>query len=118
MQKTYYNTARERKCIMANITIRINDDLKVQLQELMNELGMDMTTFFTIAAKQAVREQSLPFLPKINSLYVQKAYDLALRNTKYINDKPVVSKDDEWVDEKEWDELFLQLKNERGNSNV
>lgn len=27
----------------------------------MSDLGMDMTTFFTLAAKQAVREQRIPF---------------------------------------------------------
>lgn len=28
----------------------------------MSNLGMDMTTFFTISAKQAVREQRIPFV--------------------------------------------------------
>ncbi len=44
-----------------NITMRIDEDLKLQLQELVSNLGMDMTTFFTISAKQAVREQGIPF---------------------------------------------------------
>ena len=35
---------------MANITIRIDDDTKKQLQELMTELGLDITTYFTMAA--------------------------------------------------------------------
>ena len=46
---------------MANITIRIDDDTKKQLQELMTELGLDITTYFTMAAKQAIRERSIPF---------------------------------------------------------
>ena len=44
-----------------NVTMRIDENLKAQLQELMSNLGMDMTTFFTLAAKQAVREQRIPF---------------------------------------------------------
>lgn len=44
-----------------NITMRIDENLKSQLQELMCDLGLDMTTFFTMAAKQAVREQGIPF---------------------------------------------------------
>lgn len=44
-----------------NITMRIDENLKAQLQELMGDLGLDMTTFFTMAAKQAVREQGIPF---------------------------------------------------------
>ena len=46
---------------MANITIRIDDDIKKQLQELMTELGLDITTYFTMAAKQAIREPGIPF---------------------------------------------------------
>ena len=48
-----------------NITIRIDEKLKSQLQELVFNLGLDMTTFFTMAAKQAVREQALPFKPSM-----------------------------------------------------
>lgn len=44
-----------------NITIRIDEELRAQLQELVSDLGMDMTTFFTISARQAVREQRIPF---------------------------------------------------------
>ena len=50
-----------------NVTMRIDETLKAQLQELMSSLGLDMTTFFTMAAKQAVREQALPFKPDMNT---------------------------------------------------
>lgn len=46
---------------MANLTMRIDDELKKQAEELFNDLGMNMTTAFTIFAKQAVREQRIPF---------------------------------------------------------
>lgn len=49
-----------------NITMRIDENLKAQLQELVSNLGLDMTTFFTMAAKQAVREQALPFKVTMN----------------------------------------------------
>ena len=49
-----------------NITMRRDEDLKSQLQELVSNLGMDMTTFFTISAKQAVREQRIPFNISMN----------------------------------------------------
>lgn len=98
-----------------NVTIRIDENLKAQLQELMSNLGMDMTTFFTLAAKQAVREQALPFQPKLIKGYNKEAYRLAMENTKYNSDgKAVVSKDDEWRDESEWDDIYEQMKKERG----
>lgn len=49
-----------------NVTMRIDENLKAQLQELVSNLGLDMTTFFTMAAKQAVREQALPFNVTMN----------------------------------------------------
>ena len=44
-----------------NVTMRMDEELKAQLQDLVSNLGMDMTTFFTLSAKQAVREQRIPF---------------------------------------------------------
>lgn len=98
-----------------NITIRIDEQLKAQLQELMSNLGMDITTFFTLVAKQAVREQALPFQPRmINGNYGQKAYQLAKNNTKYnAEGKAVIELDDEWRDETEWEAMFEQMKKER-----
>ena len=49
-----------------NVTMRIDEDLKKQLQELVSNLGLDMTTFFTMSAKQAVREQRIPFEVSMN----------------------------------------------------
>lgn len=83
-----------------NITMRIDEQLKSQLQELVSNLGMDMTTFFILAAKQAVREQALPFQPRMQiGDYSNKAYQTALNNTKYNSEgKAVISTDDEWAD--------------------
>lgn len=98
-----------------NITMRMDETLKSQLQDLMSKLGMDMTTFFTLAAKQAVREQALPFQPRLYTRYDINAYKLAMENTKYNADgKAVIEKDDEWKEETEWEELFEQMKKERG----
>lgn len=49
-----------------NITMRMDTVIKAQLQELMSDLGLDMTTFFTMAAKQAIREQRIPFEISMN----------------------------------------------------
>lgn len=45
-----------------NITIRMDEELKKQAEELFSELGLNMTTAFTVFAKQAVREQKIPFM--------------------------------------------------------
>ncbi len=48
---------------MANttVTIRMDKELKEQAEELFSDLGMNMTTAFTIFAKSAVRQQKIPF---------------------------------------------------------
>lgn len=43
-----------------------------------------------------------------------EAYQLAMKNTKYNQDgKAVISKNDEWREESEWEDLFEQMKKER-----
>lgn len=44
-----------------NINIRMDDNLKQQFDLLCNELGLSMTTAFTIFAKTMVRQQKIPF---------------------------------------------------------
>lgn len=45
----------------SNITIRMDEELKRQAEELFSNLGLNMTAAFTIFAKQAIREQAIPF---------------------------------------------------------
>lgn len=44
-----------------NITIRIDEELKKQAEDLFSDLGLNLTTAFVAFAKQAVREQRIPF---------------------------------------------------------
>ena len=46
---------------MSSITTRMDSTLKAQFAELMANLGLDMSTFVVMAAKQAVRKQGIPF---------------------------------------------------------
>ena len=45
-----------------NITMRMDEDLKAQAEELFADLGLNMTSAFTIFEKQAIREQQIPFM--------------------------------------------------------
>ena len=43
--------------------------------------------------------------------YIEKAYKLALDNNMYNSDgEAVIPENDEWRDEKEWNEIFEQLQ--------
>ena len=45
-----------------NITIRMDEQLKKQAEELFSDLGLSMTTALIAFTKQAVREQRIPFI--------------------------------------------------------
>lgn len=50
----------------------------------------------------------------IMTQYSDKSYKMASDNTKYNADgKAVILENDEWRDEKEWDEVFGQLQKEQ-----
>ena len=53
----------------ASITIRMDEKLKKQADALFDDLGMNMTTAFTVFAKAAVRQQKIPFDLAIDPFY-------------------------------------------------
>lgn len=46
---------------MAQVNIRVDDDLKEQSEKLLNALGMNMTTAINIFLCTTVREKRIPF---------------------------------------------------------
>ena len=46
---------------MTQVNIRIDDELKARADALFTELGLNITTAFTMFIRQAVREGGIPF---------------------------------------------------------
>lgn len=46
---------------MTTISLRFDDEMKRQLDEMCDEMGMNLTTFFMIYAKKALRDRCIPF---------------------------------------------------------
>ncbi len=46
---------------MTTVSLRFDDNMKKELDEMCDEMGMNITTFFMIYAKKALRERSIPF---------------------------------------------------------
>lgn len=44
-----------------NINFRMDADVKRSMEEVCEEMGLSMTTAFTIFAKKVIRERSIPF---------------------------------------------------------
>ena len=54
---------------MANITIRIDDDVKRDAEILFQKLGFSVSGAINVFFRQAIREQAIPFEIKANSQY-------------------------------------------------
>lgn len=61
-----------------SITIRMDEDLKRRAEALFAEIGMNMTTAFTVFAKAAVRQQKIPFELQADPFY-SEANQIRLR---------------------------------------
>ena len=46
---------------MTTVSLRFDDQMKKELDEMCEAMGMNLTTFFTIYAKKALRERRIPF---------------------------------------------------------
>ena len=72
---------REEDAAMANavnINFRMDPDLKKDMEKLCDELGMSMTTAFTIFAKKMTREHRIPFDVSADPFYSEN-------NMRYLN---------------------------------
>ena len=54
---------------MANLQIRIDDELKAQAQAVTADLGLDVATAVRIFLTQMVRDRALPFTPRLAPFY-------------------------------------------------
>lgn len=52
-----------------SINIRIDEELKKSMEETCKELGLNITTAFTIFAKKMSREKRIPFEVSIDPFY-------------------------------------------------
>jgi len=46
---------------MAQVNIRLDDDLKARADSIFEELGLNMTTAFTMFIRQTIRQGGIPF---------------------------------------------------------
>ena len=51
------------------VNFRMDSDLKSSMEQVCNELGMSMTTAFTMFARKMTREQRIPFDVSIDPFY-------------------------------------------------
>lgn len=57
---------------MANLQVRIDDDLKVRAQNVAESMGIDLTQAVRMFLTQMVRVNGLPFRPQADPFYSEK----------------------------------------------
>ena len=50
---------------MTTVSLRFDDEMKKQLDDMCEEMGMNLTTFFMIYAKKALRDRKIPYNKKL-----------------------------------------------------
>jgi len=87
-----------------NLTIRMDKELKEEAEQLFSELGMNMTTAFTIFARQAVRQGKIPFEISLN---VPNAETIAA-----MEEANLISRDPNAKRYSSFEELVAEVQNE------
>ena len=79
---------------MTTISLRVDNNLKSKIEELCESIGMNVTTFFTIYAKKAVKEQAIPFSLTSNEdlFYSEENLKALKKSTNQIKAGKVVNK--------------------------
>ena len=70
-----------------NINFRLEKALKNELDILCGEIGMTVTTAFTIFAKKFVRERRLPFIVDADPFYSEKNMERLKRSIEQLETK-------------------------------
>lgn len=68
-----------------NVNFRLDDDIKNGMEEACREMGLSMTTAFTIFAKKVSREKRIPFEISADPFYSASNVAHLLRGVEALN---------------------------------
>ena len=74
------------------VNIRMDEELKKSMEKTCQELGMTMTTAFTIFAKKMSREKRIPFEVSVDPFYSESNIKAIKKSIEQLNKGEVVSK--------------------------
>jgi DNA-damage-inducible protein J len=63
-----YNLRKERLLMATSINIRLDEDLKRDIESFFFEIGLDTSTATRMFFKQCLIEKALPFLPRTKNI--------------------------------------------------
>ena len=71
---------------MVTISIRLDAELKKQMEDLCEELGITMASAYTIFTKKCVREHGLPFKVTLDPFYSRANQEYLIRSLKELEE--------------------------------
>ncbi|MDR1542143.1 MAG: type II toxin-antitoxin system RelB/DinJ family antitoxin [Clostridiales bacterium] len=74
---------------MAQMSIRIDDELRKNAEEILGELGLTMSAAVNIFARQVVRSRGLPFPLTLNDGHTQSRQDAAKSFVELAKSHPI-----------------------------
>jgi DNA-damage-inducible protein J len=83
------------------VNFRMDEDLKKSMESVCNELGMNMTTAFTIFAKKLSREKRIPFEVSVDPFYSETNLTAIKESISQLSNGKVVTKSLEELEEME-----------------
>lgn len=83
------------------VNIRMDEDLKKSMEEICKELGLNMTTAFTIFAKKMTREKRIPFEVSVDPFYSDNNMQAIKESISQLKSGKVIEKTIEELEEME-----------------
>ena len=77
---------------MANISIRVPDEIKKQASEVFSDLGLDMSTAINMFLRQSIKSNGLPFRPVTDPFYSDSNLRALEKSRRQLEEGKVVVK--------------------------
>ena len=77
---------------LSNVSFRMDEQLKEDMKNTCQELGMDMTTAFVIYAKKLTREKRIPFEVAIDPFYSDRNREALHKSMKQLEEGKTIRK--------------------------
>ena len=85
------------------ITVRVDDSVKAQAEEMLEDMGMNMTTYIALSLKALVRERKVPF----NLVTTQYLSDHIILKELAVAEKEAADPDAIWLSH---DTVFSKIR--------
>ena len=75
-----------------NVNFRMDSDLKKSMEEVCSEMGLSMTTAFTIFAKTVSRERRIPFEVSADPFYSEQNMAQLRKSAQQVKEGKIITK--------------------------